>query len=76
MNKAIKSIFAVEKKPEKGLYVFEWAMLAYLVATLVMILFCYTDLVDPGEMLFGRIRAVIITLVTWGVYRLMPCRLM
>lgn len=76
MNKAIKNIFAIDKKPQKGLFFFEWAMMVYLLATLVMTLFCFTDLVNPSEMIYGRIRAVIITLIGWGVYRMMPCRLM
>lgn len=74
--KSIKALFEPSKKPQKGLYVFEWAAMIYLFATLAITLFCYTDLVNPGEMLTGRIRALIITLVVWGVYRMLPCRMM
>jgi len=76
MKKTIKNIFKIDKKPTKGLFVFEWAILAYLLITLVMTLFCYTDIVNPGEMISGRIRVVIMTLIVWGVYRLLPCRAM
>lgn len=68
-------IFEKTASPVKGLLTIEWAMLAYMLITLSMIIFCYTDLVNPGEMIYGRIRAVIITFATWGVFRLMPCRL-
>ena len=64
-----------EQTPTKGLFLYEWAMLIYLMVTLVMLLFCYTDLVNPGEMIYGRIRVVLLTAIAWGVYRLWPCRL-
>lgn len=76
MNKTLKSLFTIDNNPHKGLFTFEWATLIYLLATLAITLFCYTDLVNPGEMISGRIRVVIITAVVWAVYRLMPCRFM
>ena len=71
----IKKIFEIEKKPRKGLLAFEWAVLAYLAFTLLLMLITYTKLHDPEEMLWGRARFVITMLALWGVYRLIPCRL-
>ncbi len=67
-------LFERVNKPIKGLLMIEWAMLIYLLATLSMIIFCYTDLVTPGEMIFGRVSVLVATLMSWGVYRLYPCR--
>lgn len=69
-------LFQKEKKPIKGLLMMEWCVMAYLIITLVMMMFCFTRLVNPGEMLFGRISVVIATLLTFGAYRLYPCRAM
>lgn len=71
MNKFIEK----EKNPTKGLFVFEWCVMAYLALTLVMMLFCYSSLVNPEGMITGRVSVVIATALTWGVYRLHPCRL-
>ena len=71
----IKKIFEIEKKPRKGLLAFEWAVLAYLAFTLLLMLITYTKLHDPEEMLWGRARFVITMVALWGVYRLIPCRL-
>ena len=65
----------IEKKPKKGLLAFEWAMLAYMAFTLVLIFFTYTKLKNPDAMLFGRMRIVAMTAAMWFVYRLVPCRL-
>lgn len=69
-------LFQKTTTPIKGPLMIEWAMLIYLLVTLSMILFCYTDLVTPGEMIFGRISVVVATLIAWGAYRLYPCRAM
>jgi len=71
----IKKIFEIEKKPRKGLMAFEWAVMAYLVFTLLLIMIIYTKLQNPGEMLWGRVQVLISTLALWGVYRMIPCRL-
>ena len=71
----IKKIFEIEKKPRKGLLAFEWAVLAYMAFTLLLMLITYTKLHDPEEMLWGRARFVITMVALWGVYRLIPCRL-
>lgn len=65
--------FSLEKKPKKGLMAFEWAMIAYVVFTLVWMAFSSTRLVNPDAMLWGRVRIVAITLAVWGVYRMVPC---
>lgn len=66
-------IFQRESKPIKGLLTAEWCTMIYLAITLSMIIFCYSDLVTPGEMIFGRISVVVATLLAWGAYRLYPC---
>ena len=72
---AIKKILEIEKKPRKGLMAFEWAVMAYLLLTLLIMLITYTKLQNPESMLWGRVRMVLSTLALWGVYRLAPCRL-
>lgn len=49
MKKLFSTLLAKEKKPVKGLMAFEWVVLAYLFATTVMLIFCYTHLLHPGE---------------------------
>ena len=71
----LKQLFEIEKKPVKGLMAYEWVVLGYLVLTLLLILFTYTKLQFPEEMIWGRLRIAAITLALWGVYRLIPCRL-
>jgi membrane-associated phospholipid phosphatase len=70
----IKDLFAIEKKPRKGLLAVEWVIMGYLLLTLLMILFCYTKIQDPEPMLWGRFRIAVVTLALWGVYRMLPCR--
>ena len=71
----VKKLFEIERKPRKGLLAFEWAVMAYLALTLVVMLLTYTKLHNPESMLLGRGRVVVSTLALWGVYRLVPCRL-
>ena len=69
------NLFAIDKKPVKGLLPMEWVILAYTVLTLALMLLMYTRLHNPASMLQLRFQAVAIMLATWGVYRLVPCRL-
>ena len=69
----IKKYFSSEK-PLKGLMAVEWIVMAYLVLTTIVILFCYTDAVNPKAMLWGRARVVAMTVALWLVYRMWPCR--
>lgn len=71
----LKQLFEIEKKPHKGLIALEWAILIYLVLTLAMVLFCSSKMPNSCEMIWGRISIVLIGVVTWGVYRMAPCRL-
>ncbi|RRC99865.1 phosphatase PAP2 family protein [Prevotella sp. OH937_COT-195] len=73
MNK-IKKYLSTEK-PLKGLMAVEWVVTAYLVLTTIVILFCYTDAVNPVAMLTGRARVVATTAALWFIYRLWPCRM-
>ena len=72
--KFLISLFKIEKKPKKGLLALEWAVLAYLAFTLLLMLFTYTKLSNPEAMLWGRLRIVVMTAALWGVYRMIPCR--
>jgi len=74
MVKMLKYLFAVDKKPQRGLIAAEWAMMAYLVLTLLYMFFTWTKLPAPEPMLWGRVRIVITTVALWGVYRMVPCR--
>lgn len=71
----LKKLFILEKKPHKGLLAMEMAIIAYGLVTLVMMLFCASKLPNMQDMLWGRASVVMITVLTWGVYRLLPCRL-
>ena len=71
----IKDLFAIEKKPRKGLLAVEWVIMGYLLLTLLLMLFTYTKIQDPEPMLWGRFRIVMMTLALWAVYRMIPCRL-
>lgn len=76
MIKFLKNLFAIEKKPLRGLFAFEWVMLAYLLLTLLLVLFTFTKAANPADMIWGRVRVAAITLALWGVYRMLPCRFM
>ncbi len=67
-------IFAIEKKPYRGLLTVEWVILGYLVLTLLFIFFTYTKIQNPDSLIWGRVRVVAMTLALWGVYRMYPCR--
>jgi len=58
----------------KGLLAFEWATLAYVVFTLVVMAVLWPRLLCPWDMLAGRAGVVATTLVLWGVYRRWPSR--
>ena len=70
----IKDIFAIEKKPLKGLLTVEWVILGYLVLTLLLVFFTYTKIQNPESLIWGRVRVVALTAAVWGVYRMYPCR--
>lgn len=50
-------------------------MMAYLVVTLLVVLFTYTKAVNPDAMIWGRVRIAFITAALWAVYRMAPCKL-
>ena len=74
LEKVITDYFKIEKAPKKGLLPLEWAMLAYMGLTIVVMLFTYTKLVNPESMIWGRIRVLVMTGALWAVYRMVPCR--
>lgn len=74
MKKFIKQLFAIEKKPCKGLFAVEWVILGYLLLTLLLLFFVYTKAHNPETMLWGRIRIAVTMVALWLVYRMIPCR--
>ena len=72
--KSILDIFRIEKKPRKVLLAVEWVIMGYLLLTLLLMLFTFTKVQNPEQMLWGRFRIVMLTLAMWLVYRLIPCR--
>ena len=68
------NIFKIEKKPRKGLLAAEWAMMAYLLLTLLLALLLQTKMVNPEMVIWGRVKIVCITAALWLVYRIVPCR--
>ena len=72
--KKLLELFKKEKKAKKGLMAIEWVVMGYLAITPLLMLFTYTKVHSPGEMLWGRVQIVIMTLALWAVYRMLPCR--
>ena len=54
---------------------YEWVVMAYLAATLIMIAVMHSRLPNAEAMVMGRLRIVAITAAMWGVYRMLPCGL-
>lgn len=75
MKKFIKQFFALEKKPKRWLMAYEWVVMVYLAATLIMIAVMHSRLPNAEAMVMGRLRIVAITAAMWGVYRMLPCGL-
>ena len=71
----MKQLFKIEENPRKGPFLAEWAMLAYLALSTLVILFCYTKVQNPEAMLWGRVRILFTTAALYLVYRMLPCRL-
>lgn len=63
------------KENKKSLCLFEWAMMAYAVLTLVLIAVLWGQLVDPVPMLTGRVGAIALTIALWRLYCWRPSRL-
>lgn len=71
----ISEFFIRDKKPQHGLLAVEWIIMGYMVFTLLMMAFLWTDLVNPEAMLWGRLRYIVVTLAAWAFYWIWPCRL-
>ena len=46
MNKLLKNIFTIEKKPRKGLISLEWVVLGYIAFTFVLFIVLRTDIIQ------------------------------
>lgn len=73
--KWFKFLFAIEKKPYRGLLAVEWVVLGYTGLTLLLMLFMWTKVVSPHAMLSMRLQSTCTILALWVVYRLVPCRI-
>ena len=76
VKELIRRLFAIEDKPRRGLLAAEWVVLGYLGLTLLVVLLMHDKLFNPEPMAWMRIRILAITLAAWGLYRLIPCRLL
>lgn len=72
----IKKFFLTEKKYTKGLLPHEWVIIGYALLTLAVIMVCATSYANPEAMIWTRVKLVTATLGLWGLYRLVPCRIM
>ena len=72
--KILSQLLKSESKPIRGLLWLEWATVAYIVLTSVLIAVTFNRLHDPAQMLWGRGQALLMTLALWASYRLFPCR--
>lgn len=73
--KFLRQLFAIEKKPQRGLLPIDWVVLVYTAFTLVLMALMWTRLINPVSMLMCRLQALAILVALWGVYRMLPCRL-
>lgn len=64
-----------KEETHTGLWPLEWAMMVYMVFTLVLMAFVWSDLVDAQSMLLNRLYFVLIVGAVWAVYHCYPCRL-
>ena len=69
------TLFAIEKKPRKGLLMVEWIAMGYLLFTLVIMAMLWQELPNRSLMIEGRVNFFVVTMAMWLVYRLVPCRL-
>ncbi len=58
----------------KGLLWAEWAVLAYVLFTLLLMFLHWQQFEQPMPMLGGRVAVVVVTLLLWRVYRRWPSR--
>ena len=74
MIKFLSQIFTLDKNPRKGLLTIEWAVIVYAVVTTFLLLFMFTKVHNPGELILGRVHVIITLAALWAVYRMIPCR--
>ena len=67
----------VEREPNvrRGLLALEVVVLAYVAFTTVLVIYNYQLLPHGSELLWGRLKMVLMLLGLWLVYRLVPCKL-
>ena len=51
-------------------------MIIYALFTLLLMGIMFTKLQNPVSMVWLRVQTIVIVLALWGVYRMIPCRLM
>lgn len=72
----IKQLIKLEGKADKWLLPVEMVMMAYALLTVMVILFTWTNIHNPSDLLWSRLSVVMTTVAVWVVFRLWPCRLM
>ena len=55
---------------------FEWVILGYLVATMLVVLAFHDQMANPSSMIWGRIRVAATMAALWVIYRMVPCKAM
>ena len=75
MTFSLKSLIKLHDRAtlHRGLYAFEWAILAYMALTFILIYIMHDRLVNPSAMIDGRLSVLATTLLLWAVYRMLPC---
>ena len=72
---AVKELLQKEREPRRGLLAAEWAGMAYLLFTLVMMACLWSRLPNIDTMLVLRCGYVVATLASWALYRRLPSKL-
>lgn len=68
-------MFKLDKTSPKGLLAVEWVVLAYLIFTVVLILFTYTSHQNPLALIGGRVQVLVMTAALWLIHHWYPCQL-
>jgi len=71
----LKGLISVEKQPVRGLLAFEWVVLGYGLLTLLYALMLHDKVQGLWDIIGLRVQAVVVILLSWGLYRIFPCRL-
>lgn len=65
----------MRKEVKRGLWAADWVIIGYMAFTLILMLCWWDKLVHPMEMLWMRLRVLVVIGVLWAFYHWRPCRL-